>query len=156
MRHLRRQAGALFPASEVCKDVPSYLRFIAESRGEIGIAKEGYIVSRGGWMSDRSVVYLALGRPVVLQETGWTRAIAPSEGMLVFHDIRDCAEAIQLIEADYEAHSRAAEALADTVFSPQRSVEAVAGKNSLVWRAKWVSFRTSRGSDNPISSDPMT
>ncbi len=46
-------------------------------------------------MSDRSVVYLALGRPVVLQETGWTRAVAPSEGMLVFHDIRDCAEAIR-------------------------------------------------------------
>ncbi|MGC2576692.1 MAG: hypothetical protein WA376_03865 [Terrimicrobiaceae bacterium] len=114
------EAGWRFiPASQVCKDVPSYLRFIAESRGEIGIAKEGYIVSRGGWMSDRSVVYLALGRPVVLQETGWTGAIAPSEGMLVFHDIRDCAEAIQLIEADYEAHSRAAEALAVTVFSPQ-------------------------------------
>jgi hypothetical protein len=114
------EAGWRFiPASEVCKDVPSYLRFIAESRGEIGIAKEGYTVSRGGWMSDRSVVYLALGRPVVLQETGWTRAIAPSEGMLVFQDIRDCAEAIQLIEADYEAHSRAAQALADTVFSPQ-------------------------------------
>ena len=73
----------------------------------------------GGWMSDRSVVYLALGRPVVLQETGWTRAVAPCEGMLVFHDIRDCAEAIRSIEADYETHSRAAQALADTIFSPR-------------------------------------
>jgi hypothetical protein len=123
------EAGWRFiPASEVCKDVPSYLRFIAESRGEIGIAKEGYIVSRGGWMSDRSVVYLALGRPVVLQETGWTRAMAPSEGMLVFHDTRDCAEAIQLIEADYEAHSRAAEALADTVFSPHGALRSLLEK----------------------------
>jgi hypothetical protein len=109
----------LIPASEVCKNVPSYLRFIAESRGEIGIAKEGYVVARGGWMSDRSVVYLALGRPIVLQETGWTRAVAPSEGMLVFHDVRDCAEAIRSIEADYDTHSRAARALADTVFSPR-------------------------------------
>jgi hypothetical protein len=107
-----------FPASAVCKDVPSYLRFIAESRGEIGIAKEGYVVSRGGWMSDRSVVYLALGRPVVLQDTGWTGALSPSEGMLAFRDITDCAEAVRAIEEDYEKHSRAAQALASTVFSP--------------------------------------
>ena len=113
----------LIPASEVCKNVSSYLRFIADSRGEVGIAKEGYVVSRGGWMSDRSVVYLALGRPVVLQETGWTRAVAPSEGMLVFHDTRDCAEAIRSIEADYETHSRAARALASTVFSPRGVLE---------------------------------
>jgi hypothetical protein len=110
-------------ASEVCRNVPSYLQFIAESRGEIGIAKEGYVVSQGGWMSDRSVVYLALGRPVVLQETGWTRAVAPSEGMLVFHDTRDCAVAIQRIEADYEMHSRAAAALADTIFSPRGALK---------------------------------
>jgi len=106
-------------ASAVCRNVPSYLRFIAESRGEIGIAKEGYVVSRGGWMSDRSVVYLALGRPVVLQETGWTGAVAPADGMLVFHDVQDCAEAIRSIEADYETHSRGAQALADTIFSPR-------------------------------------
>ena len=118
------EAGWRFiPASQVCGNVSSYLRFVSESRGEIGIAKEGYIVSRGGWMSDRSVVYLALGRPIVLQETGWTRAVAPSEGMLVFHDTRDCAEAIRSIEADYETHSRAARTLADTVFSPRGVLE---------------------------------
>lgn len=69
-------------------------------------------------MSDRSVVYLALGRPVVLQDTGWTRALSPSEGMLAFRDITDCAEAVRAIEEDYEKHSRAAQALASTVFSP--------------------------------------
>ena len=69
-------------------------------------------------MSDRSVLYLALGRPLVLQDTGWTSAIAPCEGMLAFHDTRDCADAIRSIEADYETHSRAASTLARTVFSP--------------------------------------
>jgi hypothetical protein len=118
------EAGWQFvAASEVCSTVPSYLRFIAESRGEIGIAKEGYVVSRGGWMSDRSVVYLALGRPIVLQETGWTRAVAPCDGMLVFHNPRDCAEAIRRIEADYETHSQAAAALADTLFSPHGTLK---------------------------------
>jgi hypothetical protein len=50
-------------------------------------------------MSDRSVVYLALGRPVVLQDTDWTNVIAPREGMLTFHGTQDCTEVIFSIEA---------------------------------------------------------
>ncbi len=116
-----REAGWEFVlAAEVCNSVSSYLHFIAESRGEIGIAKEGYVVSRAGWMSDRSVVYLALGRPVVFQDTGWTDAVAPGPGMLSFQDVDDCARAIRSIEHEYEIHSKAAQALADTTFSPQR------------------------------------
>ena len=116
-----REAGWQFTlASEVCKSVSSYLRFIAQSRGEIGIAKEGYVVSRAGWMSDRSVVYLALGRPVVFQDTGWAEALAAGPGMLIFHDVDDCARAICSIENEYDTHSRAAQSLADTTFSPQQ------------------------------------
>ena len=77
----------------------------------------------GGLLAPKIRCRLALGRPVVLQETGWTRAVAPSEGMLVFHDTRDCAEAIRSIEADYERHSRAARALASTLFSPRGVLE---------------------------------
>ncbi len=65
----------LHSSVEVCQSIPVYLKFIAESRGEIGIAKAVYVTSRGGWVSDRSVVYLALGCPVVLQDTGWTKAL---------------------------------------------------------------------------------
>ncbi|MCA1481056.1 hypothetical protein, partial [Bradyrhizobium sp. NBAIM08] len=71
-------AGWKFISSAAASEnIESYLRFISASRGEIGIAKEGYVVSRAGWMSDRSVVYLALGKPVVLHDTGWPRAIEP-------------------------------------------------------------------------------
>jgi hypothetical protein len=116
-----REAGwQIIRASDVCKSVSSYLRFIAQSRGEIGIAKEGYVVSRTGWMSDRSVVYLALGRPVVFQDTGWTEVMVPGPGMLIFHDVEDCARAISTIENEYDTHSRAAQSLADTTFSPQQ------------------------------------
>jgi hypothetical protein len=71
-------------------------------------------------MSDRSVVYLALGRPVVLHDTGWTEVVAPGPGMMIFHDVEDCARAICSIENEYDTHSRAAQALADTTFSPQQ------------------------------------
>ncbi len=92
-------------------------RFPASSRGEIGIAKAGYVVSQGGWISDRSLVYLALGRPVVLQDTGWKHAVDFSKGMVPFQEVEDCATAIRDIEADYERHSKAARELAETLFS---------------------------------------
>ncbi len=106
-------------SAAVSDDIASYLRFIAASRGEIGIAKEGYVVSRAGWMSDRSVVYLALGKPVVLHDTGWTQAIEPAPGLLAFTGPKDCAEAIARIEADYETHSAGARHLAETIHSPR-------------------------------------
>ena len=75
----------LVSSAEVCRDVPAYLRFIAGSRGEIGVAKGGYVVSRGGWISDRSVIYLALGRPVVLQDTGWPEVVISAGRVVVEH-----------------------------------------------------------------------
>ena len=114
------EAGWKFLSSaEISDNVPDYLRFIASSRGEIGIAKEGYIVSRGGWMSDRSVVYLALGKPVLLHDTGWPEAIPPAPGLLPFTGPKDCAEAMARVEADYATHSAGALHLAETVHSPK-------------------------------------
>ncbi|MEI6339889.1 MAG: hypothetical protein WCQ57_15125 [Verrucomicrobiota bacterium] len=113
-------SGWQFCSSAAVSDtIPAYLSFIAASRGEIGIAKEGYVVSRAGWMSDRSVVYLALGKPVVLHDTGWPQAIAPAPGLLSFTGPKDCAEAIARIEADYETHSAGARHLAETLHSPE-------------------------------------
>ena len=108
----------LVSSAEVCRNVSAYLRFVAGSRGEIGVAKGGYVVSRGGWISDRSVIYLALGRPVVLQETGWTSAVTTREGLLPFVIAEDAAVRVAEIEAAYDSHQMAARQLADTVFGP--------------------------------------
>lgn len=108
----------LASAAEVCHDVPSYLRFIAGSRGEIGPAKVGYVASRGGWLSDRSTIYLALGRPVVLQDTGWPRAVPPCKGLLPFTTPDEAAAAVRDIGNDHDAHCSGAAELARTVFSP--------------------------------------
>jgi hypothetical protein len=113
----------IIPASSVCLDVPSYVGFLASSRGELGVAKHGYVASRCGWMSDRSVIYLALGRPVVLQDTGWTRVLEPRPGMLAFADAAGAAAGMREVEAAYDAHSAGAEVLADTEFSPRRALE---------------------------------
>jgi len=106
-------------SSDVCADIPTYLRFLASSRGELGIAKAGYITSRGGWISDRSLVYLALGRPVVLQETGWSGHVKPDGGLIPFSTPEECARAMSAVNSDHAGHSKAAQELAGTVFSPE-------------------------------------
>jgi len=109
----------ILSASEICGDVDTYLRFLAGSRGELGVAKQGYIVSRGGWISDRSVTYLGFGRPVLLQDTGWTATLPAQPGLLPFRNTEEAVAGIQSIEADYAAHSKGALMLAETVFSPE-------------------------------------
>lgn len=104
-------------AAAVCDSVTTYLKFIASSRAEIGICKSGYVVSRGGWMSDRSVVYLALGKPVLLQDTAWPDAIPPGPGLLPFTGLHDCAARMAEVEADYAAHSAGARHFADHILS---------------------------------------
>ena len=112
----------LVSSADVCRDVPAYLRFIAGSRGEIGVAKGGYVVSRGGWISDRSVIYLALGRPVVLQDTGWPDAVAPRPGLLPFDDAKGAAKRIAEVEENWDAQSTGARELADEVFHPSQAL----------------------------------
>ena len=102
--------------------MPAYLRFIAASRGEIGVAKGGYLVSRGGWISDRSVIYLALERPVVLQDTGWPAVVAPRPGLLPFEDASKAAIRMAEVEQNLDGQSAGARELADTVFNPASSL----------------------------------
>lgn len=112
----------LISSADVCRDVPAYLRFIAGSRGEIGVAKGGYVVSRGGWISDRSVIYLALGRPVILQDTGWPEVVKTREGLLPFVAVEDAVARVAEIEASAKEHRAAARHLADTVFHPSNAL----------------------------------
>jgi hypothetical protein len=110
-------------SSEVCRDVDSYLKFIAGSAGEIGVAKGGYVVSRGGWISDRSMMYLAFGRPVLLQETGWSQAVEPRDGLWPFEGVQDAAAKIREVQSRAEENSRGAADLARTVFAPGNALK---------------------------------
>jgi hypothetical protein len=91
-----------------------YRDYLAQSRGEFCVAKNGYVVSRCGWFSDRSVSYLALGRPVILQETGWTDFYPHGEGLLTFHDAESARAALETVAKDPVKHARAARRIAET------------------------------------------
>ena len=98
----------------------AYRAFVQGSRGELGIAKHGYVVSRSGWFSDRSACYLASGRPVVAQDTGWSDHLPTGEGLFAFDDTDGAAAALEAVAADEPRHRAAARAFAEAEMDSRR------------------------------------
>ncbi len=90
-----------------------YRDYLATSRGEFCVAKNGYVRSRCGWFSDRSVCYLALGRPVILQETGWSEFLPAGEGLFAFTDLDSAAASLNKVGKDPAKQGRAARKIAE-------------------------------------------
>jgi hypothetical protein len=88
------------------------------------VPKNGYVKMRGGWFSDRSVCYLASGRPVLIEDTGLSDWLTVGEGVVTFANLDEAVAGINLINADYERHRRAARQLAEAVFSTDRVLKA--------------------------------
>ncbi len=90
-----------------------YQDYLYASRGEWSVAKQVYVALRSGWFSTRSAVYLAAGRPVVVQDTGWSAHYPTGEGLFAFGTIDDAAAALSAVEADYARHAEAARSVAE-------------------------------------------
>jgi hypothetical protein len=90
-----------------------YRRFVQQSWAEFGLAKSGYVVSRSGWFSDRSACYLASGRPVIAQDTGFSSRLPVGEGLFAFTSADDVAGAVEELLADYPRHRVAARRIAE-------------------------------------------
>jgi hypothetical protein len=116
---LRRHGWELIDPGKAAGSPRRYADFVRGSKGEIGIAKEGYVESRCGWFSDRSACYLASGRPVVAQDTGFSRHLPVGEGLLSFTSAEQAAEAIAEVSADYARHAGAARALAESLLDSE-------------------------------------
>ena len=98
----------------------SYREFVQQSRAEFGVAKHGYVATRGGWVSDRSSCYLAAGRPVLVQDTGQGDWLPVGEVFLTFRDEEGALAGIDSINGDYSKHCIAARKLAEEHFSADR------------------------------------
>ncbi len=97
-----------------------YRDLVAGSAAEFSCAKGGYVGTRCGWFSDRSECFLAAGRPVVLQSTGFEDLLPIGKGLFAARTVEEAAEAIRAIRADYAAHSAAAFALAREHFDSDK------------------------------------
>lgn len=113
---LRAHGWRLTDPSRVAATPHAYRSFVQGSWAEIGIAKLGYAVSQCGWFSDRSVCYLASGRPVVAQDTGFGTWLPTGSGVLAYRTADEAADALDQVKADYRRHRRAARELAEDVF----------------------------------------
>jgi len=108
-----------------------YKKYLEASRGEFSPAKNGYVKSRCGWFSDRSVCYLALGRPVILQETGWSKLLPVGEGLLTFKDPEEAAQALNKAAAHYPKQAAGARQIAEKYLSGPNVVSALLDRLSI-------------------------
>ncbi len=98
----------------------SYQKFVQASRAEFGVAKQGYVATKGGWFSDRSVCYLASGKPILVQDTGLSDWLPIGEGILTFRDQKEVVNGVEAINTDYERHRQAARRLAEEYFDSDK------------------------------------
>lgn len=116
----RRQGWQLRPTDALNRDPDGYRAFIQNSKGEFTAAKHLYVALETGWFSDRSACYLAAGRPVVTQETGFSRLYGGNGGLFAFRTIEEALEALARINADYASHSKAARDIAREHFEARK------------------------------------
>ena len=109
---LRENGWRLIDPAEVAATPDAYRRFVQGSWAEFGLAKSGYVVSDSGWFSDRSAVYLASGRPVIAQDTGFGRRLPAGAGLFAVTSADDVIEALEALDAGYEHHRAAAREIA--------------------------------------------
>jgi hypothetical protein len=117
---LARKGWRLADPGVVCPEAGSYQAYIESSAAEWTVAKHGYVAGRSGWFSCRSACYLAAGRPVVVQDTGFSDVLPAGEGIVPFTTPEEAAEGIRSVRRDYDRHSRAARELAAEYFAAER------------------------------------
>ena len=101
-------------------DTSAYQDYIARSAAEFMVAKNMYVQSRGGWFSDRSICYLASGRPVLAQDTGFRDSLPAGEGLRTFSTLDEAAAGVEEVFRNYARHARAARAVAEECFDSDK------------------------------------
>jgi hypothetical protein len=113
------------PPHDLSADYRIYRDYIRRSKGEFTVAKDQYVRLDTGWFSDRSGCYLASGRPVITQETGFTKIFGQQGGLFAFTSLREIPEAVKEINADYSRHSRAASEIAREYFEAEKVLQSL-------------------------------
>ena len=120
---LKHLGWAIVDSTEVCRDFASYRQYIQLSKAEWSVAKNGYVRERSGWFSGRSACYLAAGRPVVVQDTGFPANLPVGEGVLSFRTTEEAVAAIREVEGQYAKHAKAARAIAEEYFDSDKVLQ---------------------------------
>jgi len=151
---LREHGWRVRDGLEVSRGIDRYRDYVGASRGEFTVAKEQNVRLRTGWFSDRSATYLASGRPVITQETGFSNVLPTGAGLFGFESPAQALAAVEEIDADYTRHAIAAREIAREHFSH----EVVLGKllDDLGVRAGTKSGRGSEVFPDAMPLEPVS
>ncbi len=122
---LASHGWSLVDPRPISADVDAYRAYVDRARGEFTVAKDIYVRPRSGWFSDRSVCFLAAGKPVVTQETGFSELIPSGKGLLAFSTEEEAVDAVRAVAADWALHARAARAVAEEHFAAGKVIGAM-------------------------------
>jgi hypothetical protein len=125
---LAEHGWTLVDPRTVAGDPDAYCAFIQASRAELMVAKNMYVDTRSGWFSDRSACYLASGKPVLAQDTGFGRVLPSGDGLLPFATLDQAAAAVERVYAEPERHARAARAIAEEHLAAERVLGQLIGE----------------------------
>jgi hypothetical protein len=114
---LTRHGWRLVDPIDAAGNPELFRSYIQRSGGEFSVAQDIYVATNSGWFSDRTAAYLASGKPVLVQDTGFGRSLPTGEGVVHFSDIRGAADGAHRIAADYEHHAQAAREIAVEYFA---------------------------------------
>jgi hypothetical protein len=117
---LRSGGWKLVSPFEATRTPERYQQYLADSRAEFSVAKHAYVTTFSGWFSERSACYLASGRPVLVQDTGYTRWLPSGTGVVPFSTDKEAISGVEDIGARYDEHCRAARAIAEEYFNAER------------------------------------
>jgi hypothetical protein len=122
---LRQHGWHVIEGYAVSSDPWKYREYVCTSKAEFSVAKHAYVATRSGWFSCRSACYLAAGKPVVVQDTGFSKCLPTGEGILAFSTEDEALEAIERVNRDYQRHTSAAACLAREFFDADRVLRAL-------------------------------
>ncbi len=120
LERLREYGWNLVDPREVARDAQRFRSYVQHSGAEFSVAQGIYVETNSGWLSDRTTRYLASGKPVLVQETGFSQNLSVGEGVQTFTDLDEAVAGAEAIASDYSRHARAARELAETHFDSDR------------------------------------
>ncbi len=129
---LREHGWSLAEPSRVAGDLDAVRRYVRDSKAEFSVAQGVYVGTNSGWVSDRTVCYLASGRPAVVQETGFSANHPAAAGLLPFRTFDEAVAAVREVERNYLDHCRAAREIAERDFASEKVLSELADAIGIV------------------------
>ena len=130
-RALTENGWTIHNAQEVTSSYDTFMQYLASCRGEFSVVKHMYAATSSGWFSDKSAAFLASGRPVVLQETGFSEYLPVGEGLFAVNTLEEAKDAIEQIESDYARHSAKAREIAHEYLDAKKVLRDVLVKTGI-------------------------